>query len=88
MSGRTALCAYGGVMLMLYFYCFAEGAPLVATEPAVFTSVIVFLAVAVFLPLNLIFHELGHLFAGLCVGLKPISVQIGYLVFFLRKQAA
>ena len=93
MSGRTkkilytvfgiiaALCAYGGVMLLMYFFCLAEGAPLTATEPAVYASVIAFLAFAVFFPLNLVFHELGHLLIGMCAGLKPISVQIGYLVF-------
>lgn len=38
------------------------------------------------LPLNVLMHELGHVFFGLCVNMKFVSLKLGRFLFFREKK--
>lgn len=73
----TALCAVAATAVLLVF-AVRTGGPLSTESTAVWIAVGVAIAVAVLFPLNLIVHELGHVLFGVLVGLRPVSVKIGY----------
>ena len=92
MSGRTKRGLYHAVTITCLLAAFAA---CIMMELSVYWelgetlyplfSALLFLAICIPLAPAVLVHECGHLFFGACLGLKPVSVRVGWFVIEGKK---